>query len=79
MTTVIVIFVLRCLYGDFSGILLLLFVLCSKYQTFQDTPKHWTLSLQVGYAEKICNVWTEVAKDEMSNSGRFAEALSSVL
>ncbi|CAM6079805.1 unnamed protein product [Sphagnum tenellum] len=34
---------------------------------------------QVGYAEKICNVWTEVAKDAMSYSGRFAEAVSSVL
>jgi hypothetical protein len=26
---------------------------------------------QVGYAEKICNVWTKVAKDAMG-SGRFA-------
>jgi hypothetical protein len=77
--TLIVIFVLRCLYGDFSGTLLLLFVRCSKHQTFPDTPKHWTLSLQVGYAEKICNVWTEVAEDAMSYSGRFAQTLSSVL
>jgi hypothetical protein len=34
---------------------------------------------QVGYAEKICNVWTEVAEDAMSYSGRFAQTLSSVL
>jgi hypothetical protein len=57
----------------------MLFVRCSKHQTFPDTPKHWTLSLQVGYAEKICNVWTEVAEDAMSYSGRFAQTLSSVL
>jgi len=69
----------KCFHGDFSGILLMSFVVCTKCQTFQDRSKHWTLSLQVGYAEKICNVWTKVAKDELSYSGRFSEAISSVL
>jgi hypothetical protein len=36
------------------------------------------LNLQVGYAEKICNVWTEVAKDVMAYSGTVA-AESSVV
>jgi hypothetical protein len=49
-----------------------------KCQTFHDRPKHWTLRLQVGYAEKICNVWTKVAKDAMG-SGKFAETIPSVL
>ncbi len=34
---------------------------------------------QVGYAEKICNVWTKVAEDTKGHSGRFSEATPSCL
>ncbi|CAK9276322.1 unnamed protein product [Sphagnum jensenii] len=34
---------------------------------------------QVGYAEKICNVWTKVAEDTKGHSGGFSEATPSYL